>query len=76
MITCNWLKGFWQANPIFNRQVNETALNMQPDNKDYKYATVYLIFAYLYGCGFEPDIEKAEEYAEKSEGCLEMKKRP
>ena len=31
------------------------------------YATTYLIFAYLYGYGFEPNIEKAEEYAEKSE---------
>ena len=59
--------------PDFNRQVNETALNMQPDNKDYKYATVYLIFAYLYGCGFEPDIGKAEEYAEKSEALGDEK---
>ena len=53
--------------PDFNRQANDTALNMQADHKAYKYAVVYLIFAYLYGCGFEPNIEKAEEYAEKSE---------
>ena len=40
---------------------------MQPDDKNIMYATTYLIFAYLYGYGFEPNIEKAEEYAEKSE---------
>lgn len=67
------VKRFLTSKPDFNRQVNETALNMQPDNKDYKYATVYLIFAYLYGCGFEPDIEKAEEYAEKSEALGDEK---
>ena len=53
--------------PDFNRQANDTALNMQPDDKKIMYATTYLIFAYLYGYGFEPNIEKAEEYAEKSE---------
>ena len=51
----------------FNRQANDMALNMQADHKAYKYAVVYLIFAYLFGCGFEPDIGKAEEYAEKCE---------
>ncbi len=53
--------------PDFNQQANDTALNKQPDDKNIKYATTYLIFAYLYGCGFEPNIEKAEEYTEKSE---------
>lgn len=49
------------------------ALNMQADHKAYKYAVVYLIFAYLFGCGFEPNIEKAEEYAEKSEALGDEK---
>lgn len=53
--------------PDFNQQTNNMALNMQTDHKSYKYAVIYLIFAYLYGCGFDPNIEKAEEYAEKSE---------
>ena len=53
--------------PDFNQQTNDTALNMQPDDKNIMYATTYLIFAYLYGYGFDPNIEKAEEYAEKSE---------
>ena len=56
------VKRFLTSKPDFNRQVNETALNMQPDNEDYKYAT-----------GFEPDIEKAEEYAEKSEALGDEK---
>ena len=58
-----------KQNPDFNRQANDTALNMQADNKSYKYAVTFLIFAYLYGLGFEKNIEKAEEYAAKAEAA-------
>ena len=67
------VKRFLGKHPDFTRLVNETALNMQPDDKNLRYATAYLIFAYLYGCGFEPDIEKAEEYAKKAESLEDEK---
>lgn len=67
------VKRFLTSKHDFTRLVNETALNMQPDDKNFKYATIYLIFAYLYGCGFEPDIEKAEEYAKRAESLGDEK---
>lgn len=61
------VQSFLEKHPDLTRLANETALNMQPDDKNFIYATAYLIFAYLYGCGFEPSIEKAEEYAKKAD---------
>ena len=65
--TLQLVENLLKQKPDFNRQANDMALNMQADHKAYKYAVVYLIFAYLFGCGFELDIGKAEEYAEKCE---------
>ena len=60
------VKRFLEKHPDFSRTAFETALNMQPDDKNLKYATAYLIFAYLYGAGAGRDIENAEEYANKA----------
>ena len=62
-----WNEKLLKQKPDFNRQANDIALNMQADHKSYKYAIAYLIFAYLYGWGFEQNIMKAEEYAAKAD---------
>lgn len=51
----------------FNREVNEFALNAQPDSKYYSEVAPYLSLAHLYGWGYEPNVQQAEEYADKAE---------
>lgn len=57
----------YRRHPDFNREVNEFALNEQPDSKYYSKVAPYLSLAHLYGWGYEPDVQQAEEYADKAE---------
>lgn len=61
------LSEIYRRHPDFNREVNEFALNAQPDYKKYSGILPYLSLAHLYGWGYEPNIQEAEEYADKAE---------
>ena len=61
------LSEIYRRHPDFNREVNEFALNAQPDYKKYSGILPYLSLAYLYGWGYEPNVQEAEEYADKAE---------
>ena len=75
------LERLLRRRPDFNREVNEFAMSVQPDYKNYNFSVLYLALAYLYGWGFASDIEKAEEYAKKAktlgeiDTCEALKKR-
>lgn len=53
----------FRRRPDFNREVNEFALNAQPDYKNYGCVAPYLSLAHLYGWGYEPDVQEAEAFA-------------
>lgn len=63
----NLLGEIYRRHPDFNREVNEFALNAQPDYKEYSGILPYLSLAHLYGWGYEPNVQEAEEYADKAE---------
>ena len=63
----NLLGEIYRRHPDFNREVNEFALNAQPDYKNYSGILPYLSLAHLYGWGYEPNVQEAEEYADKAE---------
>ncbi|MGN1162049.1 MAG: hypothetical protein ACI4SX_07390 [Candidatus Fimenecus sp.] len=68
--SCEGLKlmgEIFRRHPDFNREVNEFALNAQPDYKNYSGILPYLSLAHLYGWGYEPNVQEAEEYADKAE---------
>lgn len=69
----NLLGEIYRRHPDFNREVNEFALNAQPDYKYYSGILPYLSLAHLYGWGYEPNVQKAEEYVDKAE-ALEKNK--
>lgn len=69
----NLLGEIYRRHPDFNREVNEFALNAQPDYKNYSGILPYLSLAHLYGWGYEPNVQKAEEYVDKAE-ALEKNK--
>lgn len=69
----NLLGEIYRRHPDFNREVNEFALNAQPDYKNYSGILPYLSLAHLYGWGYEPNVQEAEEYADKAE-ALEKNK--
>lgn len=55
----------FRRRPDFNREVNEFALNAQPDYKNYVCVAPYLSLAHLYGWGYEPDVQEAEAFADR-----------
>ena len=55
----------FRRRPDFNREVNEFALNAQPDYKNYGCVATYLSLAHLYGWGYEPDVQEAEAFADR-----------
>lgn len=59
------LSEVFRRRPDFNRELNEFALNAQPDYKNYGCVAPYLSLAHLYGWGYEPDVQKAEAFAAK-----------
>ena len=59
------LSEVFRRRPDFNREVNEFALNAQPDYKNYGCVAPYLSLAHLYGWGYEPDVQEAEAFADK-----------
>lgn len=69
----NLLGEIYRRHPDFNREVNEFALNAQPDYKYSSAVAPYLSLAHLYGWGYEPNVQKAEEYVDKAE-ALEKNK--
>lgn len=69
----NLLGKIYRRHPDFNREVNEFALNAQPDYKNYSGILPYLSLAHLYGWGYELNVQEAEEYADKAE-ALEKNK--
>lgn len=69
----NLLGEIYRRHPDFNREVNEFALNAQPDYKYYSAVAPYLSLAHLYGWGYEHNVQKAEEYVDKAE-ALEKNK--
>lgn len=56
----------FRRRPDFNREVNEFALNAQPDYKNYGCVAPYLSLAHLYGWGYEPDVQEAEAFADRA----------
>lgn len=56
----------FRRRPEFNREVNEFALNAQPDYKNYGCVAPYLSLAHLYGWGYEPDVQEAETFADRA----------
>lgn len=67
------LSEVFRRRPDFNRELNEFALNAQPDYKNYGCVAPYLSLAHLYGWGYEPDVQEAEAFADK---VAEMPKYP
>lgn len=66
--SCEGLKlmgEIFRRRPDFNREVNEFALNAQPDYKNYGCVAPYLSLAHLYGWGYEPDVQEAEAFADR-----------
>ena len=66
--SCEGLKlmgEIFRRHPDFNREVNEFALNAQPDYKNYGCVAPYLSLAHLYGWGYEPDVQEAEAFADR-----------
>lgn len=59
------LSEVFRRRPDFNREVNEFALNAQPDYKNYGCVAPYMSLAHLYGWGYEPDVQEAEAFADK-----------
>lgn len=59
------LSEVFRRRPDFNRELNEFALNAQPDYKNYGCVAPYLSLAHLYGWGYEPDVQEAEAFADK-----------
>lgn len=64
----------FRRRPDFNREVNEFALNAQPDYKNYGCAAPYLSLAHLYGWGYEPNVQEAEAFADRAAEALKKNK--
>lgn len=59
------LSEVFRRRPDFNRELNEFALNAQPDYKNYGCVATYLSLAHLYGWGYDPDVQEAEAFADR-----------
>ena len=64
----------FRRRPDFNREVNEFALNAQPDYKNYGCVAPYLSLAHLYGWGYEPNVQEAEAFADRAAEASENSK--
>lgn len=75
--SCEGLKllgEIFRRRPDFNLEVNEFALNAQPDYKNYGCVAPYLSLAHLYGWGYEPDVQEAEVFADRAAEVSENSK--
>ena len=68
------LSEIFRRRPDFNREVNEFALNAQPDYKNYGCVAPYMSLAHLYGWGYEPDVQEAEAFADRAAEASENSK--